>query len=244
MASFKSTEPKNITDLPELSSGKIHVWKASTNLNAINSEIYINALRAEEKSRAGFFKSPKAADAYIASQGALRMLLSAYLNIEPDKVNIGRQKKGKPFSKDDPSLFFNISNSGGQIVLAFTRDGEMGIDIERIRELPDLDELIMKNFTTSEIEFISAKPNKRLKRFFRFWTVKEAYLKAIGEGMRLKPENVEFFMNNEYIRLLSVKGVPEMMDWYFSEFEFLSDYVGTITYSNANTEIDYLELNL
>ena len=93
---------------------------------------------------------------------------------------------------NDRALFFNSSNSGGLCVFAFSRDGEVGIDIEKKRQVSNLEDLISRNFTSSEIQFIKKDPEDVLDRFFRFWTIKEGYLKAIGEGMRLTPENLEF----------------------------------------------------
>ena len=156
-------------------------------------------------------------------------------------VKLGRRKKGKPYSIDNPNLNFNISNSGKAAVIAFSYDSEVGIDIEQIRHLPDLDELITRNFTTSEIKFITAKAEEKVRRFFRFWTVKESYLKAIGEGMRLTPDNLEFAIENGSIRLLSVKGVFEQEDWNFKEFSTYTDYVGTITYGQDNSAIRIME---
>ena len=134
-----------------------------------------------------------------------------------------------------------MSNSGNLIVIAFSRDSEVGIDIEKIRPLPDLDDLIHKNFTSSEIKFITSRTEEKINRFFRFWTVKESYLKATGEGMRLRPDNIEFTMDNEKIRQLSLKGVFEQEDWNFKEFSMGKGYVGTVTYVLDNTVIKQLQ---
>lgn len=242
MTTIEVTNSKKLKNFPVLSQGEIHLWQVSTTVTSNNAVAYNNVLSEYELSKVHYFESQKAKDSYIVSQGALRILLSEYLKVSPNLVKIGRHKKGKPFSEDDKTLFFNISNSGRQVVLAFSRDSELGVDIEQIRQLPDLDEMILKNFSSREMKFINAKPGERLSRFFRFWTVKESYLKAIGEGMRLEPEDIEFFMNNEYISLISVKGVPEQEDWNFKEFTLLNDYVGTITYGKDNSVIKHLKL--
>ncbi|MDA3892627.1 MAG: 4'-phosphopantetheinyl transferase superfamily protein [Salinivirgaceae bacterium] len=242
MANNKVAAWKNLEDFPTLSHGEIHIWQVSTDNTATNFVDYTGALSEAELSKVHFFESKHARNSYVASQGALRQLLSGYLGISPKLVNIGRQKKGKPYSLDYEGLYFNLSNSGNLAVIAFSRDSELGIDIEQMRHLPDLDEMIHTNFTSSEIKFINTKPEERLRRFFRFWTVKESYLKAIGEGMRLAPENIEFSMDNESIRLLSVKGVSEQEDWHFKEFSILADYVGTLTYDKANSILMQMEL--
>ena len=231
-----------LKNFPILSPGEIHVWQVSTNITSSGYAEYKGVLSEAELSKVHFFESKQARDTYVTSQGALRKLLSGYLNISPNLVKIGRHKKGKPFSLDDPNLYFNISNSAKLAVIAFSRDSELGIDLEQIRTLPDLDELIDRNFMPSEIKFINTKAEERQRRFFRFWTVKESYVKAIGEGMRLTPENIEFSIENTSIRLLSVKGVFEQEDWNFEEFSILADYVGTITYGKDKSIIKQMEL--
>ena len=241
MINSQATVGKKLDGFPELSAGEMHVWQVSTNITPAAFVEYKNVLTEKETARIPYFKFKEAKDTYIASQGALRMLMSGYLGISPDLVKLGRKKKGKPYSIDNPNLNFNISNSGKTAVIAFSYDSEVGIDIEQIRHLPDLDELITRNFTSREIKFITAKAEEKVRRFFRFWTVKESYLKAIGEGMRLTPDNLEFAIENGSIRLLSVKGVFEQEDWNFKEFSTSTDYVGTITYEQDNTAIRIME---
>ncbi len=230
-------------DFPLLSSSELHLWSISTDVASDILDGYKNALSEKELARAPFFEFKHVRDNYIVSQGALRMLLSGYLDIPPDMLQLGRRSKGKPFSLDDPGLFFNMSNSGKFAVIVFSRDGEVGIDLEQIRPLPDLDEMIERNFTASEIKFILKKPEERTRRFFLFWTVKESYLKALGEGMRLPPDHLEFAIENDQIRQLSVKGVFEQEDWYFKEFSPSNDYVGTITYAQDNVVIKKMDFN-
>jgi 4'-phosphopantetheinyl transferase len=243
MANIKEPIIKKTKNFPILSPGEIHVWQVSMNISALEVEECKDLLSDTELEKMHFFNTKQSKDSFVVSQGVLRILLSSYLGISPKLATFGRRGKGKPFSLDDPGLHFNLSNSGKLAVIAFSRDSELGIDIEQIRTLPDLDEMIETNFTSNEIRFINARPEERLQRFFRFWTVKESYLKAIGEGMRLEPKNIEFSIDNEYIRLLSVKGVFEQEDWNFKEFTISTDYVGTITYGKENIRIKQMMFN-
>jgi len=243
MVDSKESVHKSPEDFPLLSPGELHVWHVSTNITPARLLEYKNTLSEKELTKVRLFEFEQARDSYVISQGALRRLLSGYLGIQPKLVKIGSRRKGKPYSIDDPGLYFNMSNSGKLVVIAFSRDSEVGIDIEQIRPLPDLDEMITRNFTAREIKFIIGKPEKKTKRFFRFWTIKESYLKAIGEGMRLPPDNIEFTIEKDCIRQLSVNGVFEQEDWNFKEFSTPPDYVGTITYGQNNTIIKQLEFN-
>jgi 4'-phosphopantetheinyl transferase len=226
--------PKNFPLLP---SGELHIWQVTSHPAAAQLEQFKRALSETELSKIPFFEIESVRESYVIGQGALRILLSSYLEIPPNLVEIGRRRKGKPYSIDDPGLYFNMSNSGGLAAIAFSRDSEVGIDIERIRPLPDLDDMITMNFTASEIRFINTRPKEKINRFFRFWTVKESYLKAIGEGMRLTPDSLEFSIEKDCIKQLSVKGIFEPEDWNFKEFSPATDYVGTITYGRDEAVI-------
>lgn len=228
-------------EFPLLPLGELHLWKVSTRPTPSVYEEYKSLLTETELIKVQFFEFQQARDTYVISQAVLRYLLSGYLGIAPSQVKLGRKTKGKPYSIDDPGLFFNMSHSGELAVIAFSRDSEVGIDIEQIRPLPDLDEMISRNFSAGEIKFIQSRPEEKNNRFFRFWTVKESYLKAIGEGMRLTPDSVEFSIEHDHIRQLSVKGIFEMEDWNFKEFTTSEDYVGTVTYGLDRTIIKQME---
>ncbi|MCP3931880.1 MAG: 4'-phosphopantetheinyl transferase superfamily protein [Bacteroidetes bacterium] len=215
---------------------EVHIWKIESGESALLEQCQ-SILSKEELEKTDFFKFKEARIQYIISQGVLRILLANYLKITPQKVNIGRKPKGKPYSLDDKSLFFNMSNSEGLCVFAFSRESEVGIDVEKKRKLADLQDMINRNFTASEIQFIKRNPEEELERFFRFWTIKEAYLKAIGEGMRLTPDKLEFTIDRNTVKLLSREGIFEFEDWVIKEFKSGDDFVGTIVYQNANCKI-------
>jgi 4'-phosphopantetheinyl transferase len=223
--------------LPVIQTGEIHLYTATTGSSSEFIEQCRLALTNAELERSSYFKFKEAQESYVISQGGLKLLLSSYLNISPQQVKFGRHSKRKPYSLDDPSLFFNISNSGNRVVYAFSRAGEVGIDLELIRPLPDLDELIEKNFSYKEREYINKNDQERLQRFFKFWTVKEAYLKAIGEGMRLTPDNIEFSVENGVYNLISVKGFFEQDEWITGNIFPHNQFMGTLTYLGTKTHI-------
>jgi 4'-phosphopantetheinyl transferase len=226
---------------PILSKGEIHLWTASsTDSNDFIAKCH-SALTDLEKSRIDYYKFTDAQNNFVVSQGGLRLLLSAYLDIAPIDLRIGRHIKGKPFSQDDYSLTFNISNSGNRVVYAISRAGEVGIDLEHIRPLPDLEELINKNFTKNEAAYIRKMEEEKLSRFFKFWTVKEGYLKAIGEGMRLTPDSLEFKVENGNYKLLEAKGFFEQVDWKIKNVFPADGFVCTLFYSQEDAVIsDFL----
>jgi len=225
------------TKFPPLLKGEVHLWTASLIPSMEKIEGLRSLLSPEENRKASYYKFEHKQHAYIVTQAVLRILISAYLDTEPADVILVASKKGKPFLINEPSLFFNISNSHEICVYAFSRDAEVGIDIEKIRDLPDIDQLIEKNLTSREKAYFRKNPDHKLSLFFQFWTFKESYLKAIGEGMRLSPENLEFSLDDGNIRLRSVTYGFEATNWQFKGFTREGNYTGTLTYQRRDTII-------
>ncbi len=235
---------KTVTFTPLLK-GEVHLWTASLVVGADQ----VNRLRSElstpEQEKASFYKFEAVQRRYIVSQAILKLLLAAYTGSEPSEIGYGYHTKGKPFLMNDASLFFNMSHSHEMCVYAFSRDAEVGIDIEMIRELPDLDQLINTNITPREMKYFQNGPEERLHRFFQFWTFKESYLKAIGEGMRLTPENLEFSMEQGgIIKLQSSNFGVDEEDWLFRCFTREGNYTGTLTYTGKDTVFKEMKVDL
>lgn len=220
-----------------LSKNDIHIWQISLVYNKDQLDLCKSVLDKETVKKAEWFKFEEDQNKYILCQGILRLLLADYLNLETSEISISRQKKGKPFVANQNPVFFNMSDSGNICVYAFTLVGELGIDIEKKRNLPDIDELIQKNLTMREIEYIRKKPSEKLNIFFRLWTIKEAYLKAIGEGMRLTPDKLEFSVDSKSIKHNDELGIYDHEDWIIKEFIPKTSYFGTLVYKNRNVSI-------
>jgi 4'-phosphopantetheinyl transferase len=226
-----------------LKKADIQIWSISLDADETFRAACLQALGESGRERISYFKFKQVQESYIISQGGLRLLLSYYLGIDPEKIELGKLSKGKPISLDEPKLRFNMSNSGRRVVYVFSIDEELGIDLERIREMPDLDELIEKNYSASERKYINKLPEKRLYRFFKFWTIKEAYLKAIGVGMRIPPEDLEFTVQNGVYALQSIRGEVDTENWIFKDFELEEgEYVGTLTIKNPDAMISLCKL--
>jgi 4'-phosphopantetheinyl transferase len=249
----KSENPYSIKDVlivnqpeaapfPDLLKGDIHIWTVSVDMPENQVERLQSVLTAEEKTKASFYKFESAQHSYIVTKSVLRILLSAYLDTNPADIVLGAHKKGKPYLVSDTSIFFNISNSHDICVYAFSREAEVGIDIEKIRDLPDIDLLIEKNLTSREKKYFQKDPDNKLTRFFQFWTFKESYLKAIGEGMRLTPENLEFSLEDGTIKLRSVNYGFDAANWQFKGFTREGNYTGSLAYSGKDTIIKEMSI--
>lgn len=144
----------------------------------------------EEIIRAEQFKFDCDRRRYLATRKILRTLLGERLNIFPSLVRFKIGMYGKPELDDiscDESLHFNLSHSGGVAAFAFSRKYRVGIDIERIRKIPDADEIASLVFSSREYEtYLTLPLEQRELAFLNCWTRKEAFIKANGAGLNYK----------------------------------------------------------
>lgn len=137
-----------------------------------------------ERQRAERFRLPRIRDQFVAARGRLRSLLAGYLNLDPHTVPILYADGGKPYLPTEWALHFNVSHTDGLAVFAIGRS-RVGVDVERVRTVPDAEGLVTRFFTTRECrQFLALPPPARPAAFLRAWTRKEAVLKAIGRGVR------------------------------------------------------------
>lgn len=158
----------------KLGDSEVHVWLI--NLDAI--AFPVEMLSIDERSRADRFKFAQHRDRFIAGRGFLRSLLGRYLNADPATLEFDYGTHGKPFLKHS-TLQFNLAHSQHLALYAVTFDRAVGIDIEQIRAIAQVEELAQRFFLPSEAETIRAQPDL----FFQYWTCKEAFLKATGTGL-------------------------------------------------------------
>ncbi|HXE11726.1 MAG TPA: 4'-phosphopantetheinyl transferase superfamily protein [Bryobacteraceae bacterium] len=143
-------------------------------------------LNDEERERADRFRFPLHRDHFVIARGVLRRLLARFLGIAAGDVEFQYAPKGKPECKSGRALRFNLSHSGDMAIYAFAHNREVGIDIEQHREMKDLEAIAKRFFAAGEVEdLMSLAPADRPDAFFRCWTRKEAFIKAIGDGLSL-----------------------------------------------------------
>jgi 4'-phosphopantetheinyl transferase len=175
------------TDL-QLAPDEIDIWRSSLDLplQVINKlALYLSP---DEEERGNRFKFPHLKQSFIAGRGLLRVILGCYLNKSPQSLQFSYTDKGKP---EIPGIRFNLSHSQNLGLYAITKLPTVGVDLEYIRAIEDVDKLAQRFFTDSEFNLInSLKEADKHQTFFQIWTLKEAYLKATGEGLS-GLENVE-----------------------------------------------------
>lgn len=145
---------------------------------------YSTILSPGELQKASSFKFLEHRENYIVSRGILRCLLCDSLRQDPKDVCILYGQWGKPCLPNDLSLFFNVSHSKDYAAYAFSSKDEVGIDIEIINPILDVDNLVSQILSSpEELDFWhSVNASDRVETFYKLWVCKEAYLKASGQG--------------------------------------------------------------
>ncbi len=125
----------------------------------------------------------------VAGEAVARLALSEELGIPPEKIEIFRTEKGKPYVNEN--IYFSISHSMGTVAVIISRF-EAGIDIEKIRPVNYGATRIFCTENEKEYIFSSKNEDEKLIRFYTVWTLKEAYLKCTGEGISGGLKSAEF----------------------------------------------------
>jgi 4'-phosphopantetheinyl transferase len=174
----------------------VHLWRTRLPAGPPDAGVLADLpLRPDERARAARFRRPEDAARFAHSRSFLRRVLARYLGVEPEAVALARGVHGKPELAAPPPLplRFNLSHSRDVAVCAVCRDHPVGVDVEAVRELPDLERLVRRHLTDRERRVVEEEgddPAARLPAFYRIWARKEALLKGIGVGFAWGPAGV------------------------------------------------------
>lgn len=135
-----------------------------------------------------YFKNT--ANVKACSMNFIRNILGEHLNVEGMLLDISRTEYGKPYLRDYPECYFNISHTSGIIVCAVA-DRPVGVDVERIK--PFNKRIVKRFFVEKEQNYIFELEDKSEERFAEIWTKKEAYVKCIGKGLDIPFESFDVF---------------------------------------------------
>ena len=191
-------------------------------------------LSDDEISRARRFVFDRDRKHYVVARANLRKMLAERLGLRPEAIEFDYGKYGKPVLAEkvsSRSLHFNASRSNDIAVYAFAEDREIGIDVEAVRDLPDINDIADHCFSESEnASYRSLNYADRLKGFFNCWTRKEAFVKAIGEGLSHPLQNFDVSLAPgkpaQMLRVGNVAGGD--CSWELHRFSPFPGYVGAV----------------
>jgi 4'-phosphopantetheinyl transferase len=175
------TATKNLVLFPE----EIHIWRVDLNRWKTQAHFILNHLSPEELQRGQRLIQEKHRHRFYTAKAFLRLILAQYLSVKPLDLLFREGNFGKPFLGDENApLYFNMTHSEDLALYAVSGQFEVGIDVEHLNRLQQLEPLIERCLTPSETQFLSGlAEDLRQEYFYYFWTRKEAYLKTLGWGL-------------------------------------------------------------
>ena len=171
---------------PLLKPGEVHVWLFDLDGSGQSIPEWERLLSGDETIRSKLFRFERDRLRFVARRGILRQLLGQYTGLDPAQIAYHINPYGKLSLPSHP-LQFNISGCQERVAFAFALENEVGVDLEQIHPIPELDRIAERWFSPAEWAGMSAlAPGMRMEAFFHIWTQKEAFLKARGEGLYLQ----------------------------------------------------------
>ncbi|MTJ28524.1 4'-phosphopantetheinyl transferase HetI [Aphanizomenon sp. UHCC 0183] len=213
----------------------VHIWRINLNSDELQLQFYRETLSSDEIARAERFYFPEHRQRFMAGRGTLRAILGQYLDIAPKQVEFEYQPRGKPLLAAkfaDKGLLFNLSHSQDLALLGISYQHQIGVDLEYIRTMSDLEGLAKRFFSAREYEYLRLLSLAQQQQiFFRYWTCKEAYLKATGDGL-VQLEEIEIDLTPNQPSKLLVSG-----DWSLRELTPADNFAAAVVVAGSNINL-------
>lgn len=227
-----------------IGSRELHLWFVRAGPTTRQVARLYRILSRDEVQRASAFRFEKDANSFILARGLLRVLVATYIGQVPEEVSFQYGPKGKPELRQADttllSLYFSLAHSSDCFAYAFTNSCQVGVDVEHVRRMCDAESIARQFFCKEECqELFDVDMEERTEAFFNCWTRKEAYLKAIGQGLSgslnkfrvsLTPGSVARFMYFGDGRLIS--------PWTLLHLVPFPGYIGAVAAASDNLVVD------
>lgn len=216
----------------QLCDQEVHIWKINLKVSPWEMEFYRRVLSGDEIARAERFYFPQHQERFIVGRAFLRKILSKYINVEAKEIEFEYEERGKPLlglKFKHCGICFNLSHSQDLGLCGVSHNRLIGVDLEGIRHTSDIENLAKRFFSVREYEVIkSVAPEEQQEIFFRYWTCKEAYLKATGKGIsELAQVEIELLPNKS--AKLCIVG-----NWQLKELVPAENFAAAVVIANHN----------
>lgn len=193
-------------------------------------------LSPDEAERAAGFRFDRGRDGFVTARAALRTLIGSYAGIAPEDVVFGYGPNGKP---EVEGLSFNVSHAGDWALVALAPGGRVGVDVEAMRSDVEVRALSRRFFTPSENEALARLSGDDLLRgFYGCWTMKEAFVKATGEGLSFGLGRVEVAVPPAPAGLVSLDGdAGAAAQWTAVAIDVATGHAAAVVIDVPGTEV-------
>jgi 4'-phosphopantetheinyl transferase len=217
----------------ELPRDEIHLWLAG--YDEIDTgrldgayRALLNKFETEQQSRFYFERDRRR---YLVTRALVRTVLSRYEPIAPNDWLFTNNAYGRPSVANelkDCELFFNVSHTQNLIVLGVAKGRTLGVDVEHIRTRHASIDIARRYFAAVEVQaLLETSTDRQLSRFFEYWTLKEAYIKARGMGLSIPLDKFSFSYPNDAAIEFAVH--PDLRDdaehWQFWQLRPGPDHI-------------------
>jgi 4'-phosphopantetheinyl transferase len=219
---------------PAISAGEVQIWTIPLDPPAEIVDRLARLVSGEERERADRFRAGPLRDRFLVGRGAMRTILGRCLSEAPERLIFRAGPFGKPGlagAHGSSGVEFNLSHVKDLAVLAVTLGRRVGVDIEAIRPLPDRDGIVSRFFSDRERSaFATLSEEEKSAAFFRVWTRKEAYIKALGTGLSTPLDRFHVSLERAGRgEVLPFSGLPDDPTlWTMTDLPADPEYVGAL----------------
>jgi 4'-phosphopantetheinyl transferase len=230
---------------PSLASGTVHVWRIALDQPDDNLRRFRRTLEPDELNRASRFHFEKHQRHFIVARGFLRSVVARYLETQPEALRFSYGAYGKPALASEHVLRFNLSHSHEVALLAVTLDAELGVDVEHIRVDFASEEIARRFFSRAEVDVFNALPKEeQVAAFFRCWTRKEAYIKAIGKGLSQALDAFDVTLTADAQAELLRAEEDDVERWWMTDIDVGDGYAGALAVERPVAEVRFFRQDL
>ena len=235
--------------LPPLEQETVQIWRIDFArlgdlLNDLLDAAY-DVLSSEERARAARMRAGAPRNEFVVGRGCLRRLLGAAVGRDPGRLVFDIGAHGKPELRGAGQPWFNVAHSGGMVLIALSRTGAVGIDVERVDSTVELMDVARTAFHPKDVAQIerAGTQAERLAAFYRCWTRREAVGKADGRGL-LTPLHATLFDGDgleEFKVDISDGGTEKRSQFFVRQIDAGPAHVAALAYERAGLELRLLE---
>ncbi|MCC6809110.1 MAG: 4'-phosphopantetheinyl transferase superfamily protein [Deltaproteobacteria bacterium] len=209
-----------------------------------------NALLSDdERRRRDKFVFQEHARLYALAHGLVRRVLSEHLRTTPAALRFVENQYGKP-SVEGATIDFNLSHTKGLVAVGITDVGALGVDVETMDRRTDTLGVAQHSFSDVEASDVTRVPEEqRSERFFRYWTLKESYIKARGMGLHCPLKAFSFLLDDpfaEHTNKIRIAMRPDLGDWperwYFEQRRLRRDHFLAVCIERLNGVVPPIEI--